>query len=250
VLSSWAVDPTGHDKLDERLPAAEVQAKPQEWAEQPWTRREDWAAGAIQQEDKLDLRLLVGFAIAWNIISAAIAGGVLGSNGFGGVALLVLIFPAFGIMLVVLAIQTWRRRRRFGQSVLRCPTVPVWLGEQLRGVVETHIPSTHRSRQGFRVRLACLRERSYYGRRNDGKTTMETVWEREEDAHVPDDGAPLVRIPIDVAVPANFPPTLMPPSDDRTLWRLTVSQKLPGIDYLAVFELPVFRRDPASPPSP
>jgi hypothetical protein len=228
--------------VDERMPAAEVQAKQQEWAEKPWTQREDWAAGAIQQEDKLDLRLLVGFAIAWNIISGVIVGGVLASSGFGGFALILLGFPAFGIALVVLAIRTWLRRRRFGPSVLRCPTVPVWLGEQLRGVVETNIASTHRSRQGFRVRLACLRERTYHGRRNDDRTTMETVWEREEDAHAPDDGAPLVRIPIDVTVPASLPPTVMPPSDDRTLWRVTISQKLPGIDYHAVFEIPVFRK--------
>lgn len=227
--------------VDERMPAAEVQAKQQEWAEKPWTQREDWAAGAIQQEDKLNLRLLVGFAIAWNIISGVIVGGVLASSGFGGFALILLGFPAFGIMLVVVAIRTWLHRRRFGQSVLRCASVPVWLGEPLRGVVETNIPSTHRSRQGFRIRLACLRERTYHGRRNDDRTTLETVWEREEDAHAPDDGGPVVRIPIDVTVPASLPPTVMPPSDDRTLWRVTVSQKLPGIDYHAVFEIPVFR---------
>lgn len=235
--------------VDERLPAAEVQAKQREWAEKPWTRREDWAAGAIRQEDKLDLRLLVGFAIAWNIISGVIVGGVFASSGLDGFALILLGFPAFGIMLVVFIIRTWLRRRRFGQSVLRCPTLPVWLGEEMRGVVEANIPTACRTGQGFRVRLACLRERTYYSRRNDDRTVMETVWEREDETHVPDDGAPLVRIPIDVAVPANLPPTVMPPSDDRTLWRLTVSQKLPGIDYHVVFEIPVFRKQLASQPS-
>ncbi len=235
--------------VDERMSAAEVQAKQREWAEKPWTRREDWAAGAIQQEDRINLRLLVGFAIAWNIISGVIVGGVFPSCGFNGFTLIVLLFPASGIMLVVVAIRTWLHRRRFGQSVLRCPTLPVWLGEQLRGVVEANIPSALRCRQGFRVRLACLRERTYYSRRNDDRTVMETVWKREDEAHVPDDGAPLVRIPIDVAVPADLPPTVMPPSDDRTLWRLTVSQELPGIDYHAVFEIPVFPKPPASQPS-
>jgi hypothetical protein len=234
--------------VDESMSDAEIKAKQQEWAEKPWTQREDWAAGAVEQADQLNLRLLIGFTIVWNVISAAITGAVLANawnEGPSGIALLLFVFPAFGIMLVVLAIRTWLRRRRFGRSVLRFHAVPAWLGERLRGAVETNIPTTHQSRQGFRVRIACLREKTYHDRRGGDRSEVELLWEREEQASVPDDGAPLVRIPIDVALPADQPPTEMPPKDQRMLWRLVVSQKLPGIDYRAVFDVPVFRKEPS-----
>ena len=49
-----------------------------------------------------------------------------------------------------------------------------------------------------------------------------------------------LRVSLYFNVPPDLPPTELIPEDDRILWRIHVSCHVPGIDYAAQFEVPVY----------
>src|SRR6185436_45729 len=49
-----------------------------------------------------------------------------------------------------------------------------------------------------------------------------------------------MRVPFSFEIPAEAPSSDLSAPADKVLWQLAVSAELPGIDYKATFELPVF----------
>jgi hypothetical protein len=49
---------------------------------------------------------------------------------------------------------------------------------------------------------------------------------------------------VEFQIPSDCEPSDERNPNDRTLWRLTASAKVPGIDYSATFEVPVFKTTP------
>lgn len=230
--------------VDSDLPDDELEAMQRRWAAEPWTRRADWAEGRVVQEGPASPGLLIGFTIVWNVIAWGIAGLALASEwGGGDVPWWVLVFPLAGVALAVMAVRTWIRRRRYGVSVLALETVPAWSGERLRGAVETGVDAAEAATEGFVVRLRCVERRSYRDRDGDHRVSEEDLWSEERREPWRGSGADgRLRVPVVFDLPPDLPPTEMLPEDDRVLWRLEVSAAMPGVDYAAQFEVPVFRR--------
>jgi hypothetical protein len=203
--------------------------------EAPWLWREDWAARRITDGSVVEMRFAWAFAILWNLIS--IPGAVVAVRAAlregNRAALIALLFPAAGVGLLVWAVRATIRRRRYGTSVLELETLPAVVGHALEGTLRT--PAGLRPPEGFRVVLSCIR-RVTSGSGRNRSTSERILWQEERRATAGGAGVPLA-----FAIPADAAPSDPGRGDDRTLWRLEVSAGVPGVDYAAGFEVPVFR---------
>jgi len=175
------------------------------------------------------------FAALWNLVSvpAAVSGVRAALNAGNRVALIALLFPAVGVGLLVWAVRATLRYRRFGVSQLDLATLPGVVGHALEGTLRT--PEGLRPVEGFRVVLTCIR-RVTTGSGDDRSTSETVLWQEEQRV----DGTG-VTIPVAFAIPADAAPSDPGQASDGTLWRLDVTADVPGVDYAASFEVPVFR---------
>src|SRR5690606_25983780 len=85
-------------------------------------------------------------------------------------------------------------------------------------------------------------------RRSDGSAGARTVHHRDVlwrtevviAGEVGDHPPYLLTLPIDLELPADAPSAALVPSSEGSVWDLTVHGDLPGLDYRASFELPIF----------
>jgi hypothetical protein len=113
-------------------------------------------------------------------------------------------------------------------------------GRLFRGEVELHRDAMPAN--GYRLRIANIRAVTT----GMGKTqsTTETVqWDEETvvDASAAMRSSAGTRIPFELATPPDSQPTDESDVYDRCFWRLSVTAELPGVDYAAQFDLPVFQ---------
>jgi hypothetical protein len=219
----------------------------------PWLWRSDWAAGRVDDSSRATMWTAWVFAALWNLIS--IPSGILGvqaalrENKPAG--FIALIFPIVGAGLIVWATRATLRYRRFGISRLELTTKPGVVGHSLAGAVRTTI--TLRPAQGFQVCLRCIR-RVTSGTGDNRSTSESTLWQEEArvQGQVSRDATGMgTTIPIAFAIPADAIPCDSSNSANRVLWRLEVSADVPGVDYAASFEVPVFRTELSDrPPTP
>ncbi|HYD40127.1 MAG TPA: hypothetical protein VEB43_04815 [Anaeromyxobacter sp.] len=231
--------------VDEDVPEAEVKAQQRRWAEEPWTQRGDWAEGKVVQEGAGQSGMLIAFAIVWNVFSWGFL--LLWAAGDPGWPKMLLIFPAVGVAIAVLAVRARIREKKFGTSVIECRTMPAWLGERFEGTVETGVPLRGRGEKTFAVRLRCVRRSSRTVRGSDGRSetqvSEETLWEHEETVRgAVSPKGPTFQVRLDLRIPESLPATELDPDDDRPLWRLRRRAEDEGVDYAADFEVPVYAR--------
>lgn len=153
--------------------------------------------------------------------------------------LLFMLFPAIGLVLAGWAVFCVLRWLKFGQSEFQMADVPGRIGGQLAGVVRTS--AKVRPEDGFHLALRCVR-RITTGSGKQRNTTERVLWEDQQTVmhELLEDEPDVSAIPVIFQVPADCQPSDDRDANDQTLWRLTASAKVPGIDYSATFEVPVF----------
>jgi hypothetical protein len=183
------------------------------------------------------------FAALWNLIG--FPSGVLGARTAlregNRLALIALIFPAIGLGLLVWAVRVTLRYHRYGVSRLELSHNPGVVGHTLAGTVRT--PSDLRPPEGFDVVLSCIR-RETTGSGKNRSTTEHLLWQEERRTMGGPGG-----VPVAFAIPADAQPSDPGMANDRVLWRLRVAGDVPGIDYSAAFEVPVFRTAESAAPA-
>jgi hypothetical protein len=219
--------------------------------EEPWLWREDWAAKEVCDGAQSGMWSGIFFAALWNLISIPVAIAVVRQALPKGnhLALLALLFPLVGIGLAVAAVRRTLQYRRFGVSSLALERVPVPVGRRLVGTVRASVDTT--PADGFHVALSCInRTRSGTG---DDETTSERIqWQEEQCVRgtaVRDYRGPGATIPIDFAIPADARGTDESNPRNVIVWRLSVSASLPGVDYAAAFDVPVYYTEESARPS-
>jgi uncharacterized membrane protein HdeD (DUF308 family) len=229
--------------------------------EAPWMWRADWASGRIEDSNRSTMIAAWAFAGLWNLIS--LPGAYLGLRQAlrdeTYAALLVLLFPAVGLGLLVWAIRATIRFRSFGVSRLELDTVPARVGRSLRGIVRT--TGTLDPREGLRVTLTCVR-RMTSGSGKNRSTSERVLWQEEQTVpgrQTRSAEGMITTVPVAFEVPADAAPCDTTSSRDQVVWRLSLSAEVPGVDYAATFEVPVFRTaegedlppsEPAAVPAP
>jgi hypothetical protein len=228
-----------------RRKLAEIEALEHRNPGKPWLWRPDWTAGRVDDSTHTTMWTAWVFATLWNLISlpSAFLGVRAAVEQDKPIAYLVLLFPIVGVGLLVWAVRVTIRYRRFGSSRLELITRPGVVGHSLAGAVRT--TTTLRPAQGFQVCLRCIRQVTS-GSGDDRSTSESTLW--QEETRVPgqvtrDAHGMGTTIPIAFAIPADASPCDQRDSSTRVLWRLEVSAGVPGVDYAASFEVPVFRTE-------
>jgi hypothetical protein len=219
-----------------------------EWAEKPWHQRPDWAEGKVIETGAGSLKLLIVFTILWNIISYGIAAVALISEwGSGDEPWFILLFPLIGLLLVIMTIRTWIRRRKYGISILELETLPAYVGEHLKGVIKTGVKAGDQPSEGFTLLLACYERSLYRDKDGDKRVSERILWSEEQQVYGFASGTgPTLDLSVYFTIPSDMPTGQLIPEDDRTLWRLKASASTAGVDYAAHFEIPVFERESAS----
>jgi hypothetical protein len=183
------------------------------------------------------------FAGFWNLVSGPTAyfglDAALRQNKPAG--FIALLFPLVGVWLLVRAIVITVRRRKYGISRLELSTTPGTIGGSLAGNVTA--PVTLRPAGGFQVRLTCVRR----VRTRSGKSSSireNVLWQDEQKVQgqqTRDYQGMKTAIPIAFTLPVTVEPSDSTNADNRVVWRLEVAGSVPGVDYGATFEVPVFR---------
>jgi hypothetical protein len=221
---------------------ADAEARQARNPDAPWLWRADWASGVVTDSSRVEMWTAWAFAAFWNLIG--IPGGVLGAReGLREghrLSLLALLFPAIGLGLLVWAVRTTLRYRRYGVSRFELAGNPGVVGHTLAGTVRT--PSDLRPPEGFDVVLSCIR-RETSGSGKSRSTTEHLLWQDQRRTMGGPGG-----LPVTFAIPADARPSDPGMSNDRVLWRLQVTGEVPGIDYAATFEVPVFRTSASDTP--
>jgi len=207
----------------------------------PWMWRPEWSTGRIPDLGRGNLIYLWLFAILWNAIALPMMLFLPDVTRAGNKAALIgLIFPVAGAGLLIAAVTTSLRLRRFRVSHFRMSPLPGALGGRVAGQVETTLGREVLGNSVVLVTLSCVRRTTSGGKSNS--TTESVLWQEdaEHPAAVLPNGPTGIVIPVSFIVPADLPPSSVEPGSSAVLWRLLVHADVPGVDYDATFEIPVF----------
>jgi hypothetical protein len=213
--------------------------------DEPWRWREDWAAGRIAGAGRRAAFGAWAFALFWCLVSAPIVIFVPRQLHAHPAALIGFLFPGVGVVLLARAARRSLEVAKFGTPIFHLTAVPAALGGDVRGTIETRLAEPPAG--GVAVKLTCIR-------RTVSGAPRRTLWEhilwRDEcvvpASHIAPSPAG-VAIPVRFALPADQPATNGENPNDAIVWRLDAAAAIPGVDFEARFELPVFRTG-ASPP--
>jgi hypothetical protein len=209
--------------------------------ETPWHWRPDWVAGVIKESRAGQALFLWPFAIFWNAVSLPvwflISRELVKQNR---AVLITLLFPIIGVGLIAAAIYVTARRAKFGASTCTIDRIPLQPGTTFHG--EVRLRSRQRPEAGFSFVLTSIRAITTGSGKS--RSTRENVLWQETRVVSSSTAAPSpdgMRVPFSFELPPDAESTDERQTDNRVLWRLEVSAELPGVDYYAIFELPVFR---------
>jgi hypothetical protein len=200
--------------------------------DKPWMWRDDWAAGEVHTSARRDAIRLTIIAIAWCIATFPILfiaphRALRGADYF---SLPSLIFPLFGVVILMWAMRMRRRLREYGESRFAMESVPGQIGGALTGSI--HIDKPIAPGEQVALELECI------NRTTRGHWHSLTVWDRilwKADQTSMSDSTGSIPVAFMIA------PDCMPTDDSnprsRTVWRLSANAG----SYRAEFEVPLFR---------
>lgn len=210
----------------------------------PWLARKDWAAGEIRSADRTSAVLLwiVGLifcAAAIPLVLYALPPEL--HKGHKAI-LLVLIFPAVGVLLLISAGYATLRRLKYGSVIFKMAPVPGVIDGSLSGAIQ--IPGRFDPAAGIHVHLCCV-HRTTSGTGDSRHTWEKILWEDEKilGNDLPRTGPDQFEVPVFFKIPGDAKATEGSNRDDAILWRLIATSRQPGVDFRAVFEVPVFQTE-------
>jgi hypothetical protein len=219
--------------------------------DQPWRRRHEWRQGRVEfHVPVLALAVLWGFAGLWNgfllLVGAIVLLHTEGASSRAGILAFLGLFLAAGLVLIVVAWRATAQRRRFGDSTFEMARIPFALGDRVAGWVRA--PIGLRDASAIRVSLDCVDVPHV-----QSDTSSTVLW--RDQVGVPlsaiDFGPGQARIPVSLEVPADQRPTSVAARGSAHIeWRVMVEADMPGIDYRAVFDVPVFPSSVEAEPGP
>jgi hypothetical protein len=215
--------------------------------DRPWMWREDWAQGQIRHSSKREMLLALGAALFVLLVSLPATMNLHKEviEKDNKVALIGYLFPLIGLGALVWAIRATIRWRRFGTSVVQMSVVPGLVGGPVVGTLQTGLLAL--PEEGFLLTLRCIHRQS----RGSGKSrsvSEKILWQEEHQAKkgelFPGPTGTALRFAFEI--PYDCRETDEKDSNNRVFWNLQAQAKVPGVDYEATFDLPVFRTEQSS----
>ena len=206
----------------------------------PWLARADWAAGRVKSSALGQVKIFAVMALAFCGMGGLFTVVVLPKELHNGnyPALLILLFPLVGLGFLIAIIRAVLARRRFGDCVFELAAIPGALGGTLEGLIQTG--ARLQLEHGLHLKLSCLR-RVTTGSGKNRSTREDVLWQDEKilKADLPEPEPGHTGIPVFFRLPADQPESDCG-SGDGIHWRLEAKAKMPGVDFHALFYVPVF----------
>jgi len=220
--------------------------------DQPWLWRPEWSARRIPDRRSAAPVVLWVVSVFWNAVTIPV--GFILVRQFqeepNPILLVFLLFPLAGALLIIGAIYTTLRRLKFGRSICTIDRVPIVPGGSFQGEIEMRGDAVPEG--GYRLLLICVHRVTTGSGKN--QSTRETpLWQTESRVtaatamRLATGG---VRVPFSLTIPADARATDLLKSRDQIVWRLDASAEMPGIDFAASFELPIFTPAPTADRNP
>jgi len=216
--------------------------------EAPWLWREEWNDGRVRCDAKKGALALSAFATLWMLISAPVAFVAVNEELPKGnkAALIALVFPAVGLLLMGWAGLAVLRWRKYGSSVFEMGEFPGVVGGDVVGGV--HVAARVDAAQGVTMRLTCI-ERTVTGSGKNRRTHESVLW--QDEMLLPAASLAVSRgattIPVAFRVPFDCRQSEELSPSHSILWRLELDAETAGADYATSFEIPVFRTPESRP---
>ena len=208
----------------------------------PWLLRADWAAGKIKSSQTANAKFLWLWSIFALALSAPAVWRIPQEWQKGNHAILIaLFFPVAAFYLIGYSIVQWRSCRRFGDCFFELAQIPAPLGGSLDGMIQTG--ARLKPEHGLHLKLSCVR-RTVSGAWNNRRVQENILWQDEKvfapDASLPEQEPGHSGIPVFFKLPADQPECAAR-GGETVVWRLEARAKMPGPDFRALFEVPVFQ---------
>jgi hypothetical protein len=217
-------------------------------SEKPWIKRADWAAGKIKSAGiphaKSYLTMGIALCVLGGLIAVLVVPKALRSGNYS--ALVAVVFPVVGIVFLTMVVRKFQAHRRFGDCVFEMAAVPAPVDGALEGAIRTSLPVNFESE--LRLNLLCVCKTTS-GTGQNRHTDEKILW---QDGKIFKSRADLPEFKSGGGIPVRFElPPGQPECSERgneaVCWRLEM--KIPGANFHATFEVPVFKiaRDDANP---
>jgi len=212
--------------------------------DKPWLHKPEWTAGKIKSSNKKSTYFALFFALFWNLISWPIAISfipeILKEKNY--VFLFVFLFPLVGLGLIIWTVVLFTRWKKYGESVFTMNSNPGVVGGALKEIIVTKV--NVKPEDGFKVELNCVNRYSS-GTGKNRSTAERVLWQDEYliKHEVFEDDITQSAIPVLFKIPFDLRETNEENLRDAIIWRLKISADVPGVDYKAIFEIPVFKTE-------
>ncbi len=247
MLSGVGAIATEFQRAEER--EADLKALEQH-RDAPWLVRPAWRTRELIATQRVDRSLLL-VAIFWNLVSWPLAFFVLETESGSGesASWLVLLFPIVGLGLLAPIVLGHLRTRKFPRSVIALDQIPMRLGQPCTGALRATVRMEAPPERGVLVKASCYRQRVRHVRDSDGdrsrRVERELLWRDEGRFEVRSGwGGEEIEVPFAFDLPSEPPPSTPLPLENRILWELSAEAEVPGLDFHAQAEIPVFPPDP------
>ncbi len=205
--------------------------------DEPWKWNRGWLEGIVDPSNGNDTRLPIFIMAYWNMACIPLwvvcPWKIYTGHPWAWVGMII---PAIGILIAAFAIRAVLRRNKYGASHFHMLHKPGEIGGALEGAIL--IEKRFNPDEGIDLRLCCQVSIS----RGDDPDDVETLYEVSQNL----DAAQLGEIDGKMAIPVYFQ---IPHESENTVcqghrkvtWDLLSSARIPGVDYKANFEVPVFK---------
>jgi len=212
--------------------------------DKPWLWREDWANGYANPEWRSKAAIWGGMGVIFLVVSwpglLAIPQNWPTRHRYE--TLFVLIMPLAGLSLLMASARAARSAAKFRGTRLKLTTLPGIIGGKVEGSLETAYvfpPGT-----SMNLALTCVRS---YDSGGDSHSHWENALWQDSRAVPAYTGGAGSTVPVSFTTPYDARETDGRNRSDEIYWKLTATADAPGIDFRAVFRLPVFKTKASDP---
>ena len=224
-----------------RKTAADTKALSVQHPEKPWLWRDDWSQGYAKPEWRSTAVTWGAAGVVCLLVSVpgVVAIPSAWHSGHRWELLVVLVFPLTGLYLLSQSALAALRESKFRRMRFKLSTLPGIIGGRVEGNLET----SYLFPPGTQVTLTLSCVRSYVSGTGNSRSHWETaLWQDTQvaPAYV---GGPGSSIPASFATPYDTSETDARNPSDEIFWKLTANAALEGLDFRAVFRVPVFKTE-------
>jgi len=210
------------------------------------------SATRISGNTRTNVKSIWFFTVLWNAVSAPVLVYIPPELARQPLAALGFLFPVVGAGLLVWALVTPARARRFGETWLDTSAGAARPGGTWHATIQARLPQPEDgARYAVTVKLTCLQRT--ISRNSDGNEERENILWREEtdvDSTRIGFGGEQAAIPVRFDIPSDALETTAVGKGAGVLWVLTAEAALPGVNLREDFDVPVHRIGPGGSEDP